>query len=96
MVLEIFFQSVADTEAATDPTIVSACYFFSSSLSLIGSGTIILSYLLVKELRRFPFSLVLFLSICDFLFSLKFFLSAFWETSTSEDTNNTVRIFFLI
>jgi hypothetical protein len=69
----------------TDPAVVQSLYLVASSLSLLGSGTIILSYILVKELRNFPFSLVLNLSICDFFFSLKFFLLSFFLASMDEN-----------
>lgn len=39
-------------------------------LSLIGSYIIILSFILLKELRRHPYSLVFFLSVSDFIFVL--------------------------
>ena len=70
-------HSVDQVEQNTSPAVVSVLYLVSGGLSLLGSGTIIFSYLAVRELRRFPFSLVFFLSVCDFFFSIKFFVSAF-------------------
>jgi len=39
-------------------------------LSMAGSYFIVMSFLVLKEIRRHPFSLVFFLSICDLLFVL--------------------------
>ena len=89
MLSDPFFQPVSQVDDETSLQVVEGLYMFSSILSIIGSGTIILSYFLVKELRRFPFSLILFLSICDFFFSIKFFVSAFTLTK-DQDSDSIV------
>lgn len=64
------------TDEDVNDTAMFTLYFIASTLSLIGSGLIILSYIFIKDLRRFPYTIVFFLSLCDFFFSLKFFISA--------------------
>jgi hypothetical protein len=46
--------------------------------SSIGSGVIILSYLMVPSLRRHPINLVFFLAIADFFFSVKWGVTSVW------------------
>lgn len=46
-----------------------------AAISMISSFLIIITYLLMKSLRRFPTNLVFYLSVCDFVFSLKFFVT---------------------
>lgn len=52
-------------------------------LSLVGSFLIILSAMFVKELRQHPTNLVLLLSICDFMFALKFAITSILPNSIS-------------
>lgn len=54
-----------------------------SGLSMLGSGAVMLTYWLMKDLRKHPTSLVFWLSFCDFFFSLKFFATAVWFDSNS-------------
>lgn len=51
-----------------------------SSLSLIGSCFVIVMYLGFKEIRSFPFRLVVYLSICDALFALGVLLGPVHES----------------
>lgn len=44
-----------------------------SGFSLVGSFLILLSYATVPTLRQHPTTLVFFLSLCDFCFSMKYF-----------------------
>ena len=87
-------ESVTQVEEETSTEVVELLYFFSSILSLLGSGTIILSYFMVKELRRFPFGLVFFLSVCDFFFSIKFFVSSLLLSLIVESSDSSVRCSF--
>lgn len=48
-----------------------------AGLSLTGSTGIMISYFVIKDLRKHPTSLVFYLSICDFFFTLKYFLVLF-------------------
>mmetsp|Transcript_38397 Transcript_38397/g.53446 ORF Transcript_38397/g.53446 Transcript_38397/m.53446 type:complete len:476 (-) Transcript_38397:1966-3393(-) len=50
--------------------------FTFGMISLIGAYIIITSCLLNPHLRQFPYNLVCYLALCDFCFSLKFFVSA--------------------
>lgn len=54
-----------------------------AGLSMMGSGIIILTALLFKPLRTHPYSLVMWLSICDFFFSLKYVVAAIYPNSFS-------------
>jgi len=52
-------------------------------LSLLGSFLIILSALFVRQLRQHPANYVVFMSICDFIFALKFAVTAVAPDSES-------------
>lgn len=60
-----------------------------AGLSMMGSGLIILTALLFKRLRTHPYSLVMWLSICDFFFSLKYVFAAIYPNSFSLNLNST-------
>lgn len=64
--------------------VIFSLYLVASSLSIIGSGLIIVSYIFIKDLRRFPYTIVFFLSLCDFFFSLKFFISAVYMDNIAD------------
>jgi len=54
----------------TIPEALYLVYLIASFLSMIGTSIIIGSFFFVAELRKFPASLVVFLSICDFRYEL--------------------------
>jgi hypothetical protein len=54
-----------------------------SCLSFLGSSLVILSYLFVKELRRFPYNLVFYLALSDFCFTMRFVMLLVTEQETS-------------
>ncbi|KAI5669593.1 hypothetical protein M9H77_19446 [Catharanthus roseus] len=58
-------QAVLGNLTASDRQILTAVNTGASSLSLVGSGFIVLCYLLFKELRKFSFKLVFFLALSD-------------------------------
>jgi len=58
-------------------------------LSLVGSGMIILSFFMMKALRQHPISLVFWLSVCDFMFSLKFAITAVLPDSATQIEDST-------
>ena len=74
-------QAVTGNLTAAERGILTAINSGASSLSLVGSGFIVLCYLLFKELRKFSFKLVFFLAlsvsvpahfvICDLLFTIR-------------------------
>lgn len=73
-------QVVSGSLTAAERGILTAINSGASSLSLVGSGFIVLCYLLFKELRKFSFKLVFFLAlsvsvpahfvVCDLLLSI--------------------------
>lgn len=60
---------MAGNLTARDRRILTAVNGGASSLSLLGSGFIVLCYLLFKELRKFSFKLVFYLALSDLLCS---------------------------
>lgn len=78
-------QAVLGNLTASDRQILTSVNAAASSLSLVGSGFIMLCYLLFKELRKFSFKLVFFLALSvrivssDFLFFFNFFVLEFWD-----------------
>ncbi|KAG6423415.1 hypothetical protein SASPL_113811 [Salvia splendens] len=58
-------QAVTGNLTAAERGILTAINSGASSLSLVGSGFIVLCYLLFKELRKFSFKLVFFLALSD-------------------------------
>ncbi|KAK6129555.1 hypothetical protein DH2020_036713 [Rehmannia glutinosa] len=58
-------QAVVGSLTAAERGILSSINTGASSLSLVGSGFIVLCYLLFKELRKFSFNLVFFLALSD-------------------------------
>ncbi|GAA0175642.1 G-protein coupled receptor [Lithospermum erythrorhizon] len=62
-------QAVMGNLTAADRRILTAVNTFGSSLSFLGSGFIVLCYLLFKDLRKFSFKLVFFLALSDMLCS---------------------------
>lgn len=62
-------QAVFGNLPAGDRHILTAVNGGASSLSLLGSGFIVLCYLCFKELRKFSFKLVFFLALSDMLYS---------------------------
>ncbi|KAL0447342.1 UNVERIFIED_CONTAM: G-protein coupled receptor 1 [Sesamum latifolium] len=58
-------QAVLGNLTATERGILTTINTGASSLSLVGSGFIVLCYLLFKELRKFSFKLVFFLALSD-------------------------------
>lgn len=58
-------QAVLGNLTPSDRQILTAVNTGASSLSLVGSGFIVLCYLLFKELRKFSFKLVFFLALSD-------------------------------
>ncbi|KAK4422179.1 G-protein coupled receptor 1 [Sesamum alatum] len=58
-------QAVLGNLTATEREILTTINTGASSLSLVGSGFIVLCYLLFKELRKFSFKLVFFLALSD-------------------------------
>uniref|UniRef100_A0A5B7A9I0 G-protein coupled receptors family 2 profile 2 domain-containing protein n=1 Tax=Davidia involucrata TaxID=16924 RepID=A0A5B7A9I0_DAVIN len=62
-------QAVLGNLTATDRRILTAVNTGASSLSFLGSGFIVLCYVLFKELRKFSFKLVFFLALSDMLCS---------------------------
>lgn len=70
-------QAVVGSLTASERGILTAINTGASSLSLVGSGFIVLCYLLFKDLRKFSFKLVFFLalsvSIANFIFFFFFY-----------------------
>ncbi|GAB2296626.1 glycolytic proteins transcriptional activator gcr1 [Dionaea muscipula] len=64
---------------ANERQILAAVNMRASSLSLVGSGFIVLCYVLFKELRKFSFKLIFFLALSDMLCS---FFSIVGDPST--------------
>ncbi|KAL7186984.1 hypothetical protein ACSBR1_037122 [Camellia fascicularis] len=62
-------QAVMGNLTASDRRILTAVNSGASSLSLLGSGFIVLCYICFKELRKFSFKLVFFLALSDMLYS---------------------------
>ncbi|KAJ7958423.1 G-protein-coupled receptor 1 [Quillaja saponaria] len=62
--------AVAGVLTAHDRRILTAVNVGASSLSFVGSGFIVLCYVLFKELRKFSFKLVFYLALSDMLCSL--------------------------
>ncbi|XP_071917422.1 G-protein coupled receptor 1 isoform X2 [Coffea arabica] len=62
-------QAVMGNLSASDRRILTAVNTGASTFSFIGSGFIVLCYLLFKELRKFSFKLVFFLALSDMLCS---------------------------
>ncbi|PIN23990.1 hypothetical protein CDL12_03293 [Handroanthus impetiginosus] len=58
-------QAVLGNLSANERGILTAINTSASSFSLVGSGFIVLCYLLFKELRKFSFKLVFFLALSD-------------------------------
>ncbi|CAI9755758.1 unnamed protein product [Fraxinus pennsylvanica] len=58
-------QAVLGNLTVTERGILTAINTGASSLSFVGSGFIVLCYLLFKELRKFSFKLVFFLALSD-------------------------------
>ena len=56
-------QAVMGNLSASDRRILTAVNTGASTFSFIGSGFIVLCYLLFKELRKFSFKLVFFLAL---------------------------------
>ncbi|CAK9158880.1 unnamed protein product [Ilex paraguariensis] len=56
-------QAVLGNLTAADRRILTAVNASASSLSFLGSGFIVMCYLLFKELRKFSFKLVFFLAL---------------------------------
>eukprot|EP00026_Physarum_polycephalum_P003879 Phypoly_transcript_03895.p1 GENE.Phypoly_transcript_03895~~Phypoly_transcript_03895.p1 ORF type:complete len:624 (+),score=54.89 Phypoly_transcript_03895:95-1966(+) len=54
-----------------------------SLLSCLGSGSVVFSYISFPELRKHPTIMVVFLSICDMLYSLKFIAVGLSEAALS-------------
>ncbi|MED6155963.1 glycolytic proteins transcriptional activator gcr1 [Stylosanthes scabra] len=61
--------AVAGVLSANDRQILTALNTGASSLSFVGSGFIVLCYVLFKELRKFSFKLVFYLALSDMLCS---------------------------
>ncbi|XP_038720373.1 G-protein coupled receptor 1 isoform X3 [Tripterygium wilfordii] len=70
---------VAGAMTAQDRRVLAAVNVGASSLSLVGSGFIVLCYLIFKELRKFSFKLVFYLALSDMLCS---FFSIVGDPST--------------
>ncbi|OWM78335.1 G-protein coupled receptor 1 [Punica granatum] len=62
-------QAAAGTLSLHDREILSALNVGASSLSFVGSGFIVLCYVLFKELRKLSFKLVFYLALSDMLCS---------------------------
>lgn len=62
-------QAVMGNLSASDRRILTAVNTGASTFSFIGSGFIVVCYLLFKELRKFSFKLVFFLAFSDMLCS---------------------------
>nr|XP_023872856.1 G-protein coupled receptor 1-like [Quercus suber]POE85320.1 g-protein coupled receptor 1 [Quercus suber] len=60
---------MAGTLSAHDRHVLTAVSAGASSLSFVGSGFIVLCYVLFKELRKFSFKLVFYLALSDMLCS---------------------------
>ncbi|KAL7112284.1 hypothetical protein ACP275_05G143000 [Erythranthe tilingii] len=58
-------QAVVGSLTSNEREILTAINTGASSLSFVGSGFIVLCYLLFKELRKFSFKLVFFLALSD-------------------------------
>lgn len=72
-------QAVFGNLPASDRRILAAVNSGASSLSLLGSGFIVLCYLCFKELRKFSFKLVFFLvlSVCFLALQYSFYTVSF-------------------
>lgn len=70
-------QAVLGNLTASDRQILTAVNTGASSLSLVGSGFIVLCYLLFKELRKFSFKLVFFLALS--VRSLMIYFTVFFQ-----------------
>ncbi|KAL8254753.1 hypothetical protein R6Q59_032974 [Mikania micrantha] len=62
-------QAVLGNLTAGERHLLTAVNSGASTLSLLGSGFIVLCYLCFKELRKFSFKLVFFLALSDMLYS---------------------------
>lgn len=60
-----------------------------AGLSMMGSFLIIMTAFLFRQLRTHPYSLVMWLSICDFFFSLKYVVIAILPHSATINSNWT-------
>ena len=76
--------------------IESLIYFISSSLSMFGSSIIFITFYFVKELRKPPFSVIIYLSLCDFCFSFKFFMTALLPTFSGGFVRSLLKLKFNI
>lgn len=76
-------QAVLGNLTGRDRRILTAVNTGAASLSLIGSGFIVLCYLLFKELRKFSFKLVFFLAL-----SVSNFFFFFWYFTLSLSSNS--------
>src|SRR4051812_41552525 len=68
-------------------------YIFAGTLSLLGSLFIIVCFFCIRELRRRTLmQLVFLMSVCDFMFSLKFWLPAVINQLKLDTRNNNEQI----
>ena len=81
---------ILTTNDSGEVTLEENIYFYSSLLSIIGSLAIIITCTFIPELRKQPYSFVVYLSLCDFFFSLKYFVFSFQFSWV-----NTVDVFLL-
>ncbi|KAL6968858.1 hypothetical protein U1Q18_049650 [Sarracenia purpurea var. burkii] len=86
-------QAVTGNLTARDRRILTTVNSGASSLSLVGSGFIVLCYLCFKELRKFSFKLVFFLAFSDMLYS---FFSIVGYASVSSEIIVSVKSFLYI
>ena len=63
MAMAMATATVTGNLTAHDRQILAAVNGVASSLSFVGSGFIVLCYLLFKELRKFSFKLVFYLAV---------------------------------
>eukprot|EP00744_Colponema_vietnamica_P017789 GILI01025038.1.p1 GENE.GILI01025038.1~~GILI01025038.1.p1 ORF type:complete len:290 (+),score=57.27 GILI01025038.1:123-992(+) len=73
---------------------IQAVTLTGASLSMLGSGMIVISYFAFHRLRTFPFKLICLLSISDFISSLAYFFSLRPEDSTLCYVGSSLTQFF--
>lgn len=65
-----------------------------AAMSMIGSFLVILNFIISKNLRQFPYTLVLYLSICDFFLSTRWAITSLLSNSQAVEYNIPIACFF--
>jgi hypothetical protein len=62
-----------------------------ATISMIGSFLIVLTFAAIKQIRKFPTNLILYMAICDFWFSFKFVASSLYSGKGGSDSLQDVK-----